>query len=284
MNLNHLYPIFKRDMVAIVLRETPLCHVMATPRIEARYRTWVALRRDCDQQIAMGGMLLRITDVELQQFSPLVLVLIAPDRRSFELPSQVLQLIPGQGVALQFAPEAQQAIDQLKEACESSPPDSSAPETDDPEVSEVKKRRGGGRLQLATDPQELRRQLEGMTVNQKRQAALAGGRGVRILLMRDINKAVHPFVVKNPRVTVEEVEAFSKMPSVNPDALRQMAQNRDWTRSISVCRNLVRNPKTPLREALMLLEKLPLSDIRMLAKGGAVRAPIQQAARKKINQ
>lgn len=232
----------------------------------------------------MGGLLLRITELDLQQFSPLLLLLVAPDKRSYELPSQVLQVIPGQGVALQFSPEAQPVIGQLKEACDASTSDSSAPGIDDPKVRPVKERRGGARLQLATDPQELRRQLEGMTVNQKRQAALSGRREVRFLLMRDINKAVHPFVVKNPRVSIEEIEAFSKMPSVNPDALRQMAQNRDWTRSISVCRNLVKNPKTPLREALMLLEKLPLSDIRMLAKGGAVRAPIQQAARKKINQ
>jgi len=251
-------------------------------RLEARYHSWVSLRRDCEQQIAMGGMLLRTTDVNPQQFSPLILEVHSPGGERFELQGQVLQVIPDQGVAVQFSPEARPVIDAIQAACAASPP--GEPAADDPVVSPARAHRGGARLQLASDPVELRRQLEGMTVNQKRQAALAGRREVRLLLMRDINKAVHPFVVKNPRVSIEEIEAFSKMPSINPDALRMMAGNRDWTRSIAVCRNLVRNPKTPLREALMLLDKLPIGEVRALAKSGTVRAPIQQAARKKINQ
>jgi hypothetical protein len=121
-----------------------------------------------------------------------------------------------------------------------------------------------------------------MTANEKRQAAIHGRREVRLLLMKDRNKTVHPFVVKNPAITLDEIEQFAKMPSVNPDALRMMAGNREWIRSIGVCRALVRNPKTPLREALALLEKLPISDVRALAKSENVRAPIQRAARKKV--
>ena len=66
--------------------------------------------------------------------------------------------------------------------------------------------------------------------------------------------------------------------------LRMIAGNREWTRSIGVCRALVRNPKTPLREALLLLEKLPMGDIRALAKSDHVKTPIQRAARKKVVQ
>ena len=45
---------------------------------------------------------------------------------------------------------------------------------------------------------------------------------------------------------------------------------------------LVRNPKTPLAIAVHLLDRLPMSEIRAIAKGRA-REQIVHAARKKVN-
>lgn len=49
----------------------------------------------------------------------------------------------------------------------------------------------------------------------------------------------------------------------------------------SVCTALVRNPKTPFALALKLLDRVPLNELRALAKGGA-REQIVHAARKKL--
>jgi hypothetical protein len=255
---------------------------MSESVIEASYRSWAALHRDLESQIKLGGLLLRATDVDLEQFSPLVLNLRAPSGRQYEIAGQVLQVIPGQGVAMQLGAASRDAIDALRQEISGQSIEGEAP-SDDPTVS-LPSAKPSARVQLPADPVELRRALEEMTVNQKRQVALSGRREVRLLLIKDINKAVHPFVLKNPGITLEEVEAFSKMPSVNPDALRMIAKNRDWTKSQAICRNLVKNPKTPINEALILLERLPIGDLRVFAKGGTVRTPIQQAARKKINQ
>jgi hypothetical protein len=260
---------------------------MTTQALEARYRSWASLHRDWQQQIRMGGMLLRTTE-QYAQFSPIGISLVTPSEEVLELPSQVLQLIPGHGVAVQFGAEAASELERLEGLCQANPAEGSA-NPDDPQVGppssdDVASSTGGRMTDLSRDPVELRRQLEQMTVNQKRQAALSARREARILLIKDNQKAVHAFVLKNPGITLDEVEAIAKMPSVNPDALRLIANNRDWTRSQTICRNLVRNPKTPMREALALLEKLPMSDIRMMAKSSNVRGPIQQAARKKVNQ
>ncbi len=259
--------------------------------LEARYERWASLHRDCDQQIARGGMFLR-TSVDLAQFSPVTLRIVVPNGELVELSSQVLQVMAGQGIALQLDAAADPEVERLKGICKAHPSEGSAepldpqvgPPTPEAEEPKPQPRVGARRLQLATEPQELRRQLESMTVNQKRGAALSASRAGRIMLIKDRQKAVHPFVLKNPGITLDEVELIAKMPSVNPEALRMIAKNRDWTRSTTVCRNLVRNPKTPMPDALRLLEKLPLNDIRAMAKGGNVRTPIQQAARKKINQ
>jgi hypothetical protein len=257
---------------------------MAAEVFEARYRSWAALRRDVTQQMSMGGLLVR-TDAELPQFSPVKVAIFTPSGECVELAGQVLQVMSGQGVAIQIEPGAGGSVTRLEIACENQDGDDEAGSGagDDPTIA----RRGDKKaatlaLQLSQEPQELRRQLAGMTVNEKRQAGLHGRREVRLLLIKDRNKAVHPFVIKNPAIALDEIEQIAKMSSVNPDALRMIAANRDWTRSVGVCRALVRNPKTPLREALMLLDKLPKSDIRALAKSDHVKTPIQQAARKRV--
>ena len=250
--------------------------------LDVRYRAWATLRRDWAAQLSLSGLLVRV-EADLAQFDPVTVRLYPPGEGANELPGKVLQVIPGQGVAIQFEPEAGEALRKLGEAADRAT-DAGPPGSDDPTFTISGRGSSMTGPQLAADPQELRRQLEAMSVNEKRQAALHGRREVRLLLIKDVNKAVHPFVVKNPAITVDEIEAIAKMPLVNPDALRMIAANREWTRSAGVCRALVRNPQTPVPEALMLLDKHPIGDVRMLAKSANVKTAIQAAARKKVNQ
>ena len=257
---------------------------MADELFEARYRSWTALRRDVTQQMSMGGFLLR-TDADLPQFSPVKVKVVPPVGESVELAGQVLQVMPGQGVAIQIDPDASASVARLEVACEGHSSDDAGAATaeHDPKITRPSDRKVGTLgPQLSQEPQELRRQLAEMTVNEKRQAAIHGRREARLLLIKDRNKAVHPFVIQNPAITLDEIEQIAKMPSVNPDVLRMIAGHREWIRAIGVCRALVRNPKTPLREALILLDKLPMSDIRALAKSDHAKTLIQRAARKKV--
>ncbi len=256
---------------------------MVSPRkFDVRYKTWAALSRDCSQQLAMKGLFLRTSEGldGAEQFSPVELSLTVPSGESFDLAGQVLQVIPGQGVAVQLGDDTVE-IDTIQSLCEPPPPDRGDPPSEEPRVRLAKERQVS-KLKLASDPQELRRQLAELNVNEKRQVALRCRREVRLLLIKDRIKAVHPFVIKNPAITVDEIELFAKMPTVNPDALRMIAANREWLRVTGVVRALVLNPKTPIQDAIRLLDKLPIGDIRMIAKRGNVRMPIQQAARKKV--
>jgi hypothetical protein len=253
---------------------------MDKPEFRARYRSWAAFHRDFKQQISMRGLFVK-TKTTLAQFAKVSVQLVTPDNQEFDLDGEVVQAMADQGLAVQFAPESAEAIDRLQELSKQHQPDGSEqPPDGDPQFLDPGQ--AGGRPLLGGDMMKLREQVEKMTVNQKRSAALHGKREMRLLMIRDRNKTVHPFVIKNPAITLDEIEQFAKMPSVNPDVLRMIAKNRDWTRSTAVCRALVRNPKTPMKEALMLLKKLPKSEIRALAKSGNVRMPIQQAARKLV--
>jgi hypothetical protein len=256
--------------------------------IVLRYRAWSSLQRDCKGQLAMGGLLVRVNDTP-PLFSEARLRLDTPDAQTFTLEGQVVQVIPGQGTAVQFGPSAAAEIARLRELC-AGHADAGPPDPADPQVlteaqaatAEEGEEDPGPPADTSQETRDLIKRLEQMSVNEKRNQALHGQRSVRGLLIRDRNKTLHQFVLRNPSISLDEVEQFAKMPGLAPDALRLMATNPEWTRSMAVCRNLVRNPKTPLKEALDLLHKLPLSEVRMLAKSQNVRVPIQQAARKKV--
>jgi hypothetical protein len=254
--------------------------VVSEPVFDIVYPSWQPLQRDCQQQIRMRGLLLK-TEAEPEQFTPVRVRLRAPNGRSFDLVGQVVQVVAGQGVAVQFGADAAETIAELEQTCADGRDGRGAGEPEEPQVfapGESPPSAAGP----AGDDQPAHVQIEQMSVNEKRRAALRGRRDMRLLLIRDKNKTVHPFVLRNPGITLDEVEQIAKMPGVNPDALRMIAGNRDWIRSTTVCRNLVRNPKTPMPDALRLLGKLPMSDLRAMAKSGNVRTPIQQAARKKV--
>jgi len=248
---------------------------MEKPVFVVRYSSWAALARDVRQQIAVQGLLLKV-EAGLNRFDPVTVQIVAPDSSTFDLDAEVMQVIEGQGLAVQLKAPADGLVTAVSA---NPPPDGESPAPDDPEFLAP-----GEEQKTVTpgDSQNIQKQIEAMSVNEKRTNALHGRKQMRMLLIRDRNKTIHPFVIKNPAITLDEVEQIAKMPSVNPDVLRAIAKSKEWTRSTTVCRNLVRNPKTPMQEALMLLSKLPLSDVRALAKSGNVRTAIQQAARKKV--
>jgi hypothetical protein len=121
-----------------------------------------------------------------------------------------------------------------------------------------------------------------MNVTQKMQLALSGSREERFVLLRDPVKPLHVFVLKNPRIGLDEVAYAAKLPTLSPDALKLISESREWTGNATICIALVRNPRTPLPIVLRMLEWIFLSEIRALAKGGA-REQIVHAARRKVN-
>ena len=247
---------------------------------EARYRSWAALRRDMEQQLSMGGLLLR-TEVEAPLYTEVSLTLVSPAEASLKIQAQVLQQIPGQGLALQLKDVDGEMQRELSGWFAMAKEDQEL--EGDPEIVQGGAEVQNGKSTGASEPKAAYLQIEEMRGAEKRRAALRGKKDMRILLIRDRNKTIHPFVLKNPSITLDEVEQIAKMPGVNPDVLRLIARNRDWTRSTTIIRNLVRNPKTPLGDALKLMDKLPTNEIRALAKSSNVRGPIQQKARKTIN-
>ncbi len=285
--------------------------------IHVRYSAWATLQKEAAEQLSHSGLFLK-EDLGLPQFAAVLLMVRCPDGREFELPAEVVAVVPGAATAVQLLPVAQALAKDLSFHAAMGPlggelpandplvmradmlddddddDDDAGPddaqvaaalalsEEDGAPVTAEEKETDDAVLGDFPDRVSVQQQIDGMTINEKRHAAMHGHKDVRLLLIRDNNKSIHPFVLKNPAITLDEIEQISKLTGVNPDVLHTIAMNRDWTRSQSVVRNVVKNPKTPIMDAIALVEKLAASDLRAIVKSGSVRGPIQTAARKKV--
>jgi hypothetical protein len=124
--------------------------------------------------------------------------------------------------------------------------------------------------------------LAALSPAQKMQLALSGSREERLTLIRDTNKTIHQYVLRNPRTSLDEVQWIAKQTSLSPDALSIIANHPEWGHDQTVCAALVRNPKTPSALAIRALDRISANDLRTVARGGG-RPQIVQAARKKLN-
>ena len=107
-----------------------------------------------------------------------------------------------------------------------------------------------------------------------------GDREARNILIRDPNRLVSSAVVNNPRITEQEVEVIASMRSISEDILRQVATNRQWTRSYNIMHQLAKNPRTPLANSMTIMTRLQLRDLVALTKNRNVPEAVRRQAQR----
>jgi hypothetical protein len=128
----------------------------------------------------------------------------------------------------------------------------------------------------------LDRKIAVMAVGEKIQLALHGNRDARQLLMRDRAGVVQSSLVRNSKITLDEVQAIARAPQLAPDTAEMLAQHPVYGASPQIAMALVRNPRTPLPIATQLVAKLGPTDLRNVAKGLGVRSQVAAVARKRL--
>lgn len=182
-----------------------------------------------------------------------VTLAVAMEHASVELAAQVVQILPDGTVGFVLA---------------------------DPERAKQTLKPGG-----AAEPQlNLRQRMNRLTTPEKQELAIAGDRVERLMLMKDPNKAIHPYLLRNPRLTTDEVRMMATYRNINPDVLNKIAQNREWMRDARIVAAVVGNPKAPPQLTVRLLDRLSSAELRRLAKSPDASKAVQRAARQKLNR
>jgi len=144
---------------------------------------------------------------------------------------------------------------------------------------------GGEELELSEDP-DIRgayKKILTLNVAQKAVLAMRGGREERLILIRDSNKLVAIGVLRNPRIQEADVEVIARMRNVTDEVLRQVGQNREWTKSYAVMIALVQNPRTPQGISTNFVPRLQNQDLKKLARSRDVPELIRRMAKRTLD-
>jgi hypothetical protein len=123
-----------------------------------------------------------------------------------------------------------------------------------------------------------------MTVGERIKLALKGNRDARMILVRDPNRLIQRFVLKNPRITDDEVILVARNRNAEAELLRMIGDHKSWSRNYQVRLGLVTNPKTPLGIALHHVNSLVERDLRFLAKSKNVSSAVVSQVRRLLLQ
>jgi regulator of extracellular matrix RemA (YlzA/DUF370 family) len=137
------------------------------------------------------------------------------------------------------------------------------------------------RIEMGEVPAErvtLIRRVMFMNARDRMKLAMKGDREARSILIRDSNRVVATAVIKNPRVTDQEVENIAAMRTVADEVLRLIAMNRAWARSYAIIHNLVRNPRSPIPTVITILPRIRTKDLHHLSLNRNVSEAVRRQA------
>ena len=243
-------------------------------QVWVRYGRAADVLRDYETQLAHHGLFVRVDPpAGLSQFDPVELeVVFGPYR--VKLSGQAVQIAAGVGVAVSFeAAESTKLEPVVTRARTGGNVADADPGYGIGEAPAGTGAPGGAQDGGASTP---------ATKADKIQKALRGTKEERLRIIRDNDRTLHMYVLKNPRIGIDEIATLAKAASTSIDVLKTIGERREWYQRPEIALGLVRNPKTPVPIAVRMLDHISKQELRRLAKSDGARMPILQAARKKV--
>ncbi|HKS21671.1 MAG TPA: hypothetical protein VJZ76_02645 [Thermoanaerobaculia bacterium] len=139
-------------------------------------------------------------------------------------------------------------------------------------------------LQIDADPDELLKRLltaeekpssvnawdrvRGLSQMEKLLLAVKADRSERAILAQDNDPRVLLSLLRNPRLTVDEVVRVAKSSFLTFQIADVIMKASQWSGNLDVRVALIHNPKTPPAFQMRILPTLPEGEIRNIARGG----------------
>jgi hypothetical protein len=206
--------------------------------------------------LSVGGLFLRPAG-PLPMMTRLNVTLQLNGRGEIKVAAVVVGAPPG-GLALQFEGKPEDVLDALLAT--------SMPEEEEQEE----------------EASSLWDRVRAMTPPQRILLAPKADRLTRALLVQDSDAQVLFALLKNPRISIEEVVRVAKSSALTFQAAEFILRTSAWAANPDVRIALVRNPRLPVPIALRILPTLPEAEVRALARGGATSMPLRNAALKRL--
>jgi hypothetical protein len=127
-------------------------------------------------------------------------------------------------------------------------------------------------------PLSLMEQIRSMTAAQKIKLALTGDKDARGVLIKEPNEQITSSVLRNPRITEEEILKLTSTRGTSDNILRLIAKNKEWMKNYRMKNTLVLNPKTPLSISMRLVNQLYDKDLKNMSKSKNISTVLANAA------
>lgn len=221
------------------------------------------LRAEERANLAVGGLFLRPAD-PLPPFTAVTVTLRVEGRQGIAASAQVVGA-PAGGLALHLTGNPAELVAAVLAAPPLAPP-AGEPEGEEEEV----------------EAGTLWERLRALTPPQKLLLAPRADRVTRALLLQESDPQVLFALLRNPRLTIDEVVRAAKSSFLSFQAVELILKTGPWMANLDVRLALVHNPKIPLPFALRILPTLPDHEVRAIAKGAATSMPLKQAALRRV--
>lgn len=218
----------------------------------AEFESEEELRSEHTMNLAHSALRLP-TEETVALYTPLVVTLRGPWGGETNVKATAMAMLPD-GIALALEGNPEEQLERLLQK----------PEEESPEKHQ-------------SNTWDRMRDLPQM---QKILLAVKADRSERALLLQDNDPRVLLSLLRNPRLTVDEVARLAKSSFLNYQIAEVIVKATQWMASLDVRLGLVHNPKTPQAFALRILPTLPELEIRAIARAGTSMALKQAALRK----
>jgi hypothetical protein len=224
----------------------------AAAAFSAQFESEEELLQEQRANLSAGGLFLRTAE-NVAPHTVLMVTLRGPWNAEAEVRATVVTKLPD-GLALMIDGDTSSIAERLLEK-PSEPLDETDPKT-------------------SWDRVRARSQMEKLLL------AVKADRAERAVLVQDNDPRVLLSVLRNPRLTVDEVVRIAKSSFLNYQIADVIMKTGQWMASLDVRLALIQNPKTPQAFGLRILPTLPDAEVRAIARGGTNMALKQAAIRR----
>jgi hypothetical protein len=228
----------------------------ASAAFTAEFESEEELRAEHSANLSMGGLRLATTE-SVALNATLLLTLRGPWGGEAFARATVVAVLPD-GIALAIDGNSEEIFERLMARPEGATEEPSD-ETPEQEETFEKKENVWDRIRALSQMEKLL-------------LAVKADRSERALLLQDNDPRVLLSLLRNPRLTVDEVARLAKSSFLNYQIADVIIKTSQWMSSLDVRLGLMHNSKTPPAFAMRILPTLPESEIRSIARAGSSMA------------
>jgi len=227
----------------------------------AEFESEEELREEYRLNLSQGALRLA-TDHTAPLHATLLIMLLGPGGGEAHLRATVVGALPD-GIALAIDGNPDEILQRLER--------------------DARSKRGDGEVEAPDQTRNAWDRIRLLSQIEKLLLAVKAERSERAILLQDNDPRVLLSLLRNPRLTVDEVARVAKSSFLTYQVADVILKASQWMSSLDVRLSLIHNPKTPSAFALRILPTLPESDVRAIARAGTNMA-LKQAALRRLQQ